>query len=87
MARPPREFEIALRQDEANHLLEPSGSGGQQQFHEMLREQLEDGNLTIHLNDADLGKLVRYMTQYGSGGFQGRLRSAFRRPLLELISK
>jgi hypothetical protein len=26
------------------------------------------------------------MTQYGPGGFQSRLRKAFRRPLLELLA-
>jgi hypothetical protein len=72
---------------EAEFLREPAGSGGQQQFHEEIRKQLSGGNLTLRFDDEHLGKLVRYMTQYGSGGFQGRLRKAFRRPLLDIIGK
>ena len=87
MTKAPRPFSITLTKEEAAFILEPSGEGGQQQLHETLRDQLANGNLTILLDDTDLGKLVRYMTQYGSGGFQGRLQKAFRRPLREIISK
>jgi hypothetical protein len=81
-----RPFSIHLSQDEAAELLLPSGSGGHQTLHENLIGQLANGNLQIILDDEDLGKLIRYMTQYGSGGFQSRLRKAFKRPLIDLLS-
>jgi hypothetical protein len=85
MTKAPRPFEISLTIHEAASLMEPAGSGGQQQFHEEIRKQLMDGNLTVRFDDEHLGKLIRYMTQYGSGGFQSRLRKAFRRPLLDAL--
>jgi hypothetical protein len=85
MVKAPRPFSITITQTEANEILTPHGAGGQQQFHDLLRNQLANGNLTILLDDADLGKLVRYMTQYGSGGFQGRLKKAFTRALRDII--
>ena len=85
MPRDARKARLTLNRSEADALLEPAGEGGQQGFHEMLRAQLKDGDLSVELGDADLGKLIRYMTQYGPGGFQGRLRNAFRRSLLALI--
>ncbi len=47
--------------------------------------QFENGNSTLDLTDAQLGRIVRHMTQYGSGGFQGRLRRAFMRPLRDML--
>ena len=82
----PRPFVISLSDLEADALLEPSGEGGHQTLHEQLRAQLANGNRTVTLDDGELGKIIRYMTQYGSGGFQGRLKRAFRRPLLELMA-
>jgi len=61
------------------------GSGGHQELHRRLTDQLANGNLEVRFNDAQLGELIRYMTQYGSGGFQGRRRRAFIRPLRELL--
>jgi hypothetical protein len=86
MAREPRPFTITLTPQEASELLAPSGEGGHQQLHDRIRSQLANGNLTVELTDAELGRLVRYMTQYGSGGFQGRLRRAFYRPLSDMLS-
>ena len=82
----PRPIVLTLTQDEANELLVPVGSGGQQVLHHALVNQLQNGNLAISLNDEQLGKLIRYMTAYGPGGFQSRLQKAFRRSLLELIA-
>jgi hypothetical protein len=87
MGKEPKQFSLQLTEDEAQFILEPSGDGGQQLFHEALRGQLASGKRTMILDDANLGKLVRYMTQYGSGGFQGRLRKAFKRSLIEIISR
>ena len=77
---------LTLTTEEAAEILTPAGSGGQQTFQQGLIDQLQGGNLTIRFDDNDLGKLIRYMTQYGPGGFQSRLRKAFRRPLLELFN-
>lgn len=40
----------------------------------------------VSLTDSELGELIRYMTQYGEGGFQGRLRRAFLRSVYELLA-
>ena len=86
MGKPAKPLTLTLTAAEAAELLAPAGAGGQQTFHQLIRDQLEDGNLTVSFDDDQLGKLIRYMTQYGPGGFQGRLRKAFKRPLLELIA-
>ncbi len=87
MGRAARPFTFTLLPTEASEVLEPTGEGGHQKLHDQLCAQLSNGNLTIELDDAQLGKVFRYMTQYGSGGFQGRLSKAFRRPLLELLDR
>lgn len=76
---------VTLTQGEANELIKPAGSGGQQYLHQMLISQLQNGNLTITLNDDQLGRLIRYMG-YGSGGFQSRLKKAFRRTITDRLS-
>lgn len=86
MGKEPKQFTITLTGQEAGEMLVPAGEGGHQQLHEFIREQLQNGNLTVQFSDAQLGRVIRYMTQYGSGGFQGRLRRAFKRPLVELLS-
>lgn len=86
MPAPARPVVLTLTPAEAAELLTPMGSGGQQTFHQGIISQLQNGNLAIAFNDDQLGKLFRYMTQYGPGGFQGRLRKAFRRSLLELLA-
>lgn len=86
MGKEPRPFTITLSETEAAILLEPHGDGGHQKLQEHLREQLADNNLTVTFGDAQLGKIIRYMTQYGSGGFQGRLQKAFREPLRRLLT-
>jgi hypothetical protein len=63
----------------------PAGDGGQQGFHQEIIDQLQDGKQTVSFDDAGLGKLMRYVTQYGTGGFQDRLVKAFGRSLRELI--
>lgn len=82
----PRPIVFTLTDEEAAYLLVPVGDGGQQTFHEGLLAQLQSGNRAVAFTDDQLGKLIRYMTQYGPGGFQGRLRKAFRRSLLELLA-
>lgn len=86
MGKTAKPIEFVLTQSEADILSEPAGAGGQQGFHQQLRDQLQNGNLTIRLDDDQVGKLIRYATQYGPGGFQGRLRKAFGRTLRTLLS-
>jgi hypothetical protein len=86
MGKAPRPIMLTLTADEAMELLAPAGEGGQQIFQQQIINQLQGGNLVVAFDDDQLGKLIRYMTQYGRGGFQGRLQKAFRRPLLKLIA-
>lgn len=76
---------LRLTQQEAQELLVPVGNGGHQAFHHYIRSQLQGGNLAVTFDDENLGKLIRYMTQYGQGGFQARLQRAFSRSLCELL--
>jgi len=84
--RQPKPFSFTLTPDEALILTGAKGRGGQQTLHRRLVAQLANGNLTIELDDRRFGELIRYMTRYGQGGFQGRLRDAFRRVLGDLLS-
>jgi len=78
-------FSVTLTEDEAAILQQPVGSGGQQSLHQMLVNQLQNGNLTITLHDDQLGRLIRYMG-YGQGGFQNRLKNTFRRTITNKLS-
>ncbi len=86
MGKAPSPIILTLTADEAAELLAPAGAGGQQTFQQLIISQLQGGNLAVSFDDDQLGKLIRYMTQYGPGGFQSRLRKAFRRPLRDLIA-
>jgi hypothetical protein len=81
VAREPIRIQLPLTEGEAAELIQPSGEGGHQRFHELQ----EDG-MTISLTDEQLGRIVRYIGAYGGGGFQGRLRRAFRRALVDYIA-
>jgi hypothetical protein len=85
MGKAPKPFEMTLTEDEAAEISKPSGQGGHQSLHKRLLAVLDTGSRIFHFNDCELGELVRYMTQYGSGGFQGRLRKAFTRSLVEQL--
>jgi hypothetical protein len=78
---------ITLTPQQAAEIIDPVGRGGQQDLAEAIRQQLQGGNLTVELPDQLLGKLVRYMTSHGSGGFQSRLRGAFRDPLVDMLQR
>jgi len=86
MSKEARPVILTLTPAEAAEILTPAGQGGQQGFQQEIIKQLDGGNLDVSFDDDKLGKLIRYMTQYGPGGFQGRLRKAFRRPLLALLA-
>jgi hypothetical protein len=85
MPREAREIVLTLTPDEAAEITGAAGSGGHQELHRRLKAELANGNLQVSFSDAELGELIRYMTQYGSGGFQGRLKRAFIRSLRELL--
>lgn len=87
MSKQPAPFHLTLTREEADMLSAPAGKGGFQGLHDRLLDQLKNGNLDIELNDQELGELVRYMTRYGQGGFQGRLYNAFHRSLTEMLTR
>jgi hypothetical protein len=84
MARPPKPFSFKLTPPEIAEMQAPSGQGGHQGLHQRIRDGLAVGP-TVTFTDDQLGELIRYMSQYGSGGFQGRLRRAFIRSLCDQI--
>ena len=84
MPRQPRSFVFTLTAAETSELEPPSGQGGHQSLHARLRAELAAGP-TVSFDDQQMGELIRYMSQYGSGGFQGRLRRAFLRSLCDQI--
>ena len=86
MTRPPRPFTFRLLDAEVAEIVHPSGRGGHQSLHRLIRDQLKDGKNIVRLDDAQLGMLFRYMTQYKGGGFQARLRRAFLRSVYELLA-
>ena len=68
------EIVVELTRDQVDYINRPlRGQGGYQSFLSHLQDNLS-GNL-LRLTRADCEKIVRYATQYGEGGFQGRLRS------------
>ncbi len=85
MARGPRPFRFQLTPGEANAIRGAVGSGGQQTLHRRIVAELNANNGAVTFNDEELGILIRYMTQYGPGGFQDRLRKAFSRELRALL--
>lgn len=70
--------EISVLQRDVN------GQGGLQSFLRRLQGKLDPNTGVITLEDDEVGKIIRMIT-YGPGGFEGRLRDAFRRPLSEAI--
>jgi hypothetical protein len=81
----PKLFEFVLHSTEVDAIRQAKGTGGHQALHKSLVAELDLHKNKVTLTDEELGRLIRYMTSYGTGGFQGRLRSAFIRPLRELL--
>lgn len=80
-------FVFTLNPDEITAIIDTpvAGQGGLQSLQKNLQTQLADGN-TVQFDNAGLGRLIRYMTRYPSGGgFQNRLRTAFERSLKNLL--
>jgi hypothetical protein len=55
------------------------GRGGFQSLMKLLQQKVAGGG-AVTFTDAEVGKLVRYMS-YRPGGFEGRLAAAMRREL------
>jgi hypothetical protein len=85
MTRDANPFVFRLFANEIAELKQPAGEGGFQSFQTRLLNELETSGDTITLTDEEMGKLLRYMTRYKSGGFQGHLRSALIRSFRSLI--
>jgi hypothetical protein len=84
LTRIPKPFVFTLNPDEIAELKSAAGTGGHQSLLRRLTTELERGS-EVTFTDEQLGELIRYMTLYGSGGFQSRLRQAFRRSLGDLL--
>lgn len=85
MTREANPFIFKLSSHEIAELKEPAGEGGFQTLQARLISELESTGDTITLTDEEIGKLLRYMTRYKSGGFQGHLRNAFVRSFRGLL--
>jgi hypothetical protein len=85
ISRTAKPFEFELTDAEADEIKGAIGTGGHQSLHRRLLAQLEKGH-TLTLSDEQMGELIRYMTRYGSGGFQSRLHRAFARSFLDLFA-
>ena len=79
-------FEFTLTDKEADYIKGAEGTGGHQSLHRRLCAQLEKGRV-LSFNDEEMGELIRYMTRYGSGGFQSRLQQAFARSFRGLLGR
>lgn len=78
------QVQFKLTPAERTEILKPvNGTGGYQTLLRDLQQTLQpDG--TLVLDDELLGRVVR-MCRYGNGGFQGRLKSAFRTHIRDLM--
>ncbi len=84
--RSAKPFVFTLLPNEVEELTSATDAGGHQSLHRRLLAELRNGNNEVTFTDEQLGELIRYMTRYGSGGFQSRLRRAFARSLGDLLS-
>lgn len=62
-----------------------NGSGDLRTLHKNLQEQLAQGN-TVTFDNEGLGQLIHYMTRFGQGSLEMRLRRAFARSFLDLFT-
>lgn len=77
---------LRLTPPEVVELQKPvNGRGGWQTLARALAQALDANTGEIELDDELLGKAVRYAS-YAQGGFQGRLRDAFRREIENLLA-
>jgi hypothetical protein len=50
-----------------------NGTGGFQSLLRMLQKSYDKDTRAVRLSDDEIERVVRYTTQYGWGGFEGRL--------------
>lgn len=85
--RAAKPFEIDLHDCEVDLLKAAPDTGGHQALCRRLLADIQRGpGNRVTLTDEQMGELIRYLTRYGSAGFQARLRRAFARPLQELLA-
>lgn len=73
---------ISLRPEDIELLKRPiRGSGGWQILLRRIQDRIKGDELTLEVKD--VGKILRYVSDYGSGGFEGRL-GVIVQPLFEL---
>ncbi|QGP78814.1 hypothetical protein [Sphingobium sp. CAP-1] len=63
-----------------------NGQGGLQSFGRALQRALNPVTGSITLSDAQVGRIIRHLG-YGPGGFEGRLRTAFGRSILQALAQ
>jgi hypothetical protein len=85
IGRTAKPFVFELSDREADEIRNAVGTGGHQSLQRRLAAQLDKGQ-TVTFTDEQMGELIRYMTRYGAGGFQTRLRHAFGRSFLDLFA-
>jgi hypothetical protein len=77
---------IQLNSDEIAGLMEPiNGVGGWQSLFEGLLKNFDKASGTITLSPALRARIHHYYQNYGSGGFQNRVKRVFRRALPHLF--
>lgn len=84
MGKKPKPFVFTLTPEEGEEIKGAVGSGGYQELHRRITEELQAGS-QVTFDDGEMGEMIRHMTQYGSGGFQSHLKRAFRRSLCDLL--
>lgn len=63
-----------------------NGNGGFQSLIRALQKIYDPATWTIHMSDAMIGKVVRYLS-YKPGGFEGRLAEGFIRNIREQMEQ
>jgi hypothetical protein len=67
---------ITLTADEESALMRKvNGSGGFQSLLRMLQRSYDKDTRTVRLSGDEVERIVRYTTEYGWGGFEGRLEA------------
>jgi hypothetical protein len=70
------ERRIELTPDEAKILCRPvNGDGGFQSLLRGLQQKLDTKTGVLMVSDVQFERIIRYTSQYGWGGFEGRLEA------------
>jgi hypothetical protein len=74
------ELKELLRQDPSS-----AGGGGFQNFLVQLGYRVDDTSGELELDNEDLNRISKYVTDYGTGGYQSRILKVFGRTLGESL--